>query len=123
MAQLRVGAAKAQANLLVMHPSDWSKVRRSKDAQGRYLVAPDPTSGEASTVWGVEVFTTTAQTSGSAFMLDTSKFGKVLVRDSLRVLVGTSGDDLVRNLTRFVVEERLALAVERPAAVLKLSGL
>lgn len=123
IAALRVGSAKATANLFVCNPADWSKIRRSKTAQGQYLVAPDPTSGEASTVWGVPVFTTTAQAAGTGVLLDTTKFGKVLVRDAIQVQTGTSSDDFVRNLQRFVIEERIGLAVERPSAILKVTGL
>jgi len=36
---------------------------------------------------------------------------------------GTTSDDFTRNITRFVLEERLVLAVERPAAVLAISNL
>ena len=44
--------------------------------------------------------------------LETTKFGRVLVRD-----------DLVRNLVRMIFEERIGLAVERPAALLAITGL
>lgn len=37
--------------------------------------------------------------------------------------VGWSGDDFTRNLLRTVAEERLNLAVERPDAVMKITGL
>ncbi|MDT5367170.1 MAG: hypothetical protein QOC62_1601 [Mycobacterium sp.] len=56
-------------------------------------------------------------------MLDTTKFGRVLVREGITVNQGTTSDDFTRNITRFVLEERLVLAVERPAAVLAISNL
>lgn len=123
IAALRTGAALATADLLIVNPSDWSKIRRTKDTQGNYILSADPTAAEARSVWGIEVLPTTAQAAGTAVMLDTTKFGRVLVRDGLEVQTGSSGDDFTRNLTRFVVEERVALAVERPAAVLKVTGL
>ncbi|WP_411815842.1 phage major capsid protein [Gordonia sp. SND2] len=123
IAELRVGAALAVADLLVLHPTTWSAIRRSKDSQQRYLVAPDPTRGEADTLWGIPVVTTIAQTVGTALLLDTTKFGKVFVREGITVQTGTSNDDFVRNVSRFVVEERLAVAVERPAAILTVTGL
>ena len=123
IAELRVGAALAIADLVVLHPSTWSAIRRSKDLQDRYLATSDPTSGEASTVWGVPVLSTTAAPEGEAVLLDSTKLGAVLVREALTVLTGTSGEDLVKNISRFVVEERLTLAVERPAAVLHVTGL
>ena len=44
IAALRVGAALAEANLLVLHSNTWSAMRRTKDSQNRYLVTPDPTA-------------------------------------------------------------------------------
>ena len=69
------------------------------------------------------MLTTTVLAAGIGLLLDTSKFGYVLLRESLVVHTGTSGDDFVRNITRFTCESRIGLAVERPAAVLKLTGL
>jgi hypothetical protein len=37
--------------------------------------------------------------------------------------VGFANDDLVRNIFRWVCEERLALAVERPSAILSITKL
>ncbi len=36
---------------------------------------------------------------------------------------GSANDDFTKNLVMFVCEERLAPAVERPAALLSISGL
>ena len=43
-------------------------------------------------------------------------FGRVGVRESLVLRVGYSGTDFTDNVVRQVCEERLNLAVERPAA-------
>jgi HK97 family phage major capsid protein len=120
---LRVGSALATADLLVLHPSTWSAIRRTKDSQDRYLTQPDPTVGEANSAWGIPVITTTQIAAGAGVMLDSTKFGRVYVRSPLSVRTGWTEDDFTRNLTRFVAEERVVLAVERPAAVLKLTGL
>ena len=42
IAALRVGPALATADLLIIHPSSWSAIRRQKDQYGHYLVAADP---------------------------------------------------------------------------------
>ena len=120
---LRCGAALATADLLVLHPGTWSAVRRSKDEILRYLAVDNPLQGTASTCWGVEVLVTTQIARGVGLMMDTTKFGRVHVRQPLSLQVGYSGTDLVDNITRFVAEERLALAVERPAAILAIDGL
>jgi HK97 family phage major capsid protein len=123
IAALRVGSSLAEANLLVLHPSTWSALRRLKDTQGRYLVNPDPTASDGQRLWDVPVLVTTTQAAGAGLLLDTTRFGKVLVREGINVSTGTSNDDFSRNITRFVIEERLALAVERPTAVLTIAGL
>ncbi|MBZ4620503.1 phage major capsid protein [Mycobacterium avium subsp. hominissuis] len=123
IAALRTGPALAEADLLVLNPVTWSAIRRSKDSLGRYLVQADPTQDQAESVWGVPVLTTTQQEPGVGLMLDTTKFGRVFVRQGLSLETGFANDDFVRNIRRFVAEERLVLAVERPPAVLELTGL
>lgn len=123
IAALRTGAALANANLLVLHPNTWSALQRVKDTQGRYIVQTDPTVGAASSIWGVEVLPTTTIAAGVGALVDTRKMGYVVVRESLTLRTGTNADDFSRNLVRWVGEERLALAVERPAAVCKITGL
>ena len=71
----------------------------------------------------IKVLTTTVIAAGTGLLLDTTKFGRVLVRETITMTVGTSGNDLVRNLTRMVVEERIGLAVERSAALRAITGL
>lgn len=123
VAALRTGSALASANLLVLHPNTWSALQRVKDTQGRYIVQTDPTLGAANTLWGVEVLPTTTIAAGVGALVDTRKMGYVVVRESLMLRTGTNADDFSRNLVRTVAEERLALAVERPAAVCKITGL
>lgn len=106
-----------------MHPDTFSGLRTQKDDYGRYLTTPDPTQDTANTIWGVEVLQTTQIAAGDGVLLDTTKFGRVHMRESLFVRWGYSGSDFTNNIVRYVGEERLALAVERPAAVLALSGL
>lgn len=62
-------------------------------------------------------------TAGEGILLDTNLFGRVAVRESMSLRIGFSCDDFVRNIVRNVAEERLNLAVERPAAVCHITGL
>ena len=66
---------------------------------------------------------TTQLTPGVGVLLDSTKFGRVSVREPLSVRLGFANDDLVRNIYRWVCEERLALAVERPSAILSITKL
>ncbi|OBH43375.1 hypothetical protein A5687_14950 [Mycobacterium mantenii] len=122
IAQLRVGSALAEANLIVMHPNTFSAIRRLKNTLGNFLIG-DPTEQGSRELFGVRVVPTTAITAGTALMLDVSKFGRVLVREGITVHVGQTNDDFTKNIARLVLEERLVLAVERPSAVLAISNL
>jgi hypothetical protein len=61
--------------------------------------------------------------SGDGILIDTTLVGRVAVREALAVRIGYSGTDFTDNIVRTVVEERLNLAVERPAAICYITGL
>jgi hypothetical protein len=86
-------------------------------------VSPDPSKDEVHTAWGIDVVSTTAIAAGTGLLIDSTKFGAVLIREGLVIRTGSINDDFSRNLVRFVFEERLNVAVERPTALLKISGL
>ena len=50
-------------------------------------------------------------------------FGRIAEREALTLRVGFSGDDFVSNVVRSVCEERIKVAVERPAAICWIKGL
>jgi HK97 family phage major capsid protein len=106
-----------------LNPADWSKLRRIKDTQGRFMTQPDPTTDEANSLWGIDVIQTTANPVGKGLLLDSTKCGYVGVREPVAVRTGYTDDDFTRNILRFVGEERLVLCVTRPSAVLAISGL
>jgi HK97 family phage major capsid protein len=120
---LRTGSALATASLIVIHPGTLGAVLRQKDTQNRYLVAPDPSREQNHNIWGVEVLQTTAINAGTALLLDTEKFGFIPMRQNLEIMSGFTNDDFQRNINRWAVEERLNIAVERPSAVLNITGL
>jgi HK97 family phage major capsid protein len=123
IAQLRAGPALADPDLFIVHPDSWSNMRRTKDTLGRYLLSADPALGEANSLWGVSVLQTTQITPGTGILLDSSKFGRAIVRGPIVVFIGFANDDFTRNIRRFVSEERVQLAVNRPSAVNIITGL
>lgn len=123
IAQLRTGAALATCDLIVLNPSTFSAIRRTKDSYGRYLAVPNPAQTAASTLWGVDVLLTTQLAAGTGILLDTAKFGFAAVREGLNLRTGSDGNDFTHNIQRLVAEERVGLAVERPSAVLVMSNL
>jgi hypothetical protein len=69
------------------------------------------------------VLVTTQLSAGTGVLMDTTKFGRVLVRGPIGLRIGYAGSDFTQNIVRFIAEERIALAVERPSAVLEITGL
>jgi hypothetical protein len=74
-------------------------------------------------VWDVPVVQSTEFTAGEGVLLDSSLFGRVAVRESLVLRMGYSGTDFTDNIVRWVAEERLNVAVERPVAICHITGL
>jgi HK97 family phage major capsid protein len=123
IATLRTGPALAEPDLCLMHPNTWATVRTGKDQYGRFLAMPDPTAEQAESIWGIDVLVSTRFTAGEAVLLDTTLMGRVAVREALSIRIGYAGTDFTSNIVRTVVEERLNLAVERPTAIIHVTGL
>lgn len=127
IAKLRTGPALCEPDLCLLNPNTWATIRTQKDAYGRFLVSPDPSQDQVESIWGVDVIQSTEFTAGEAVLLDSKLFGRVAVRESLvlRVGYGVVGgqSDFLSNILRWIAEERLNLAVERPAAILHITGL
>jgi len=120
---LRSGPAKAEPNLALATPGTWSAIRRTTNLQGDYYSTSDPTGVGTDSAWGVPVLTSTAFTPGTFTLVDTTRYGRVVVRESLVTRIGYSGKDFTQNIIRFVSEERITQTVERPAAIAKITNL
>jgi hypothetical protein len=120
---LRSGPALAEPDLILMHPSTWSAVRRQVNTYGSYYVAADPSSEEVNQAWGIDVLVSTAFTAGTAVLLDTSIYGRVVVREPLITRIGYSGTDFTSNVVRYLGEERITQTIERPQAICVVSKL
>jgi HK97 family phage major capsid protein len=120
---LRTGPAFADADTVLMHPSDWSAIRRAKaSGSGQYL-AVDPLTGKANSLWGIPVATTTDIAAGKAVVGAFGLGGQVYVREGVHIDSGFNADDFAHNMTTLRGEQRLALAVTRPAAFVLVTGL
>lgn len=122
IADMRVGSSLAVCDLLVLHPQTWNMLLSLKDQYGRYYITPDPTKAAVDSLWGIPIVQTTVMPTGQALMLDTTKAGRVWIRDGLTMIVD-GYSQATSNLINVIVEERLTLAVERPTAVEQVTGL
>ena len=123
ISDLRVGPAYADADAVVLNPRDWSLIRRAKDSQGRYLVG-DPINGAADTLWGTPVLPTTSMPAGTGLVANLAMAATAFIRQGpVMDTTNSSGTDFQYNITKFRIEQRLALGVQRPAALCKVTGL
>jgi hypothetical protein len=90
---------------------------------GRFYVASDPSADQVEQVWGVPVLQSNQFTPGVGVLVDTSIYGRVVVRESLVTRIGFAGTDFTQNIVRFLSEERITQTIERPQAICKITGL
>lgn len=119
-AATRVMLAQYDPTGIVVHPYDWERMELTKDTQGRYLVAGSVVSGAEKRLWQMPVVATPAIPEGTALV---GAFGLgAQVFDRMQSNIRTSdqhADFFIRNAIVVLAEERLGLAVYRPAAMVK----
>ena len=112
---LQVALAEYPASGFVLHPTDWAKIELTKDGENRYIIG-NPAGTMAPSLWGLPVVATQA-IAANTFLTGAFRMGAQLFdRWDARVETGYVNDDFTRNLVTILAEERLALAVYRPAA-------
>lgn len=119
---LLMAIAQSEAALLpctgiVLNHLDLTAMRTIKDGEGRYIVSGGPFSGPVTSIWGIPTVGTPSMDRGE-FLVGAFRDGaQILDRWDAQVLVSTENeDDFIKNLCTILAEERLALAVKRPAA-------
>lgn len=100
----------------VLHPTDWADIELLKGSDGHYLWISVPEGG-VMRLWRVPVVETTAINAGDfltgAFGLGATLFDRE--ETTLRV-TDSHSDYFIKNKLVMLVEERVALTVERPEA-------
>lgn len=101
---------------VVMHPSDWMRMRMLKDADGRYILG-DPQAQVTPQLFGLPVVPTQAMTVDKFLVGSFASAATLYDRWQPRVEVGYENDDFTKNLVTVLAEERIALAVKWPLAL------
>lgn len=116
---LQCSLSEYEATGVVLHPTDWTNIMLLKDTQGRYLFS-DPHSVEQPRVWGKPVVATQSMTAGQ-FLTGAFDMGAAIYdSEQMTIRVTESHSDFfTKNLVAILCEERLTLAVYRPAAFIK----
>ncbi len=108
------------ADIVVMHPSDWFAVRSERTVTEKDYVAGGWANGAEQTIWGMAVVTDPSVTVGAPLVMDSTQVA-ILDRMDARVEFGRSGDDMTTNRITALGECRVGLAVFSKSAVLKVT--
>ena len=116
------------ADAIIMNPKTWEILRLGKLTNGQYIGGGYFADGQGKQLWGVPVYTSTfaaAPVSGSAageiFVGAFKACGSVVSKGGVSVeATNTDADDFQKNRMSIRAEERLALAVRRPAGFVKI---
>jgi HK97 family phage major capsid protein len=109
--------ADAEANAILMHPTDWQSALMVKaSGSGEYL-SGGPFGVTPQQMWGVPLLPSKAVTQGTALVGDFALGAQLFIREGVVVLLSDSdGTDFTMNRVTILAEMRAALAVFRPAA-------
>lgn len=128
-------ASGLNADAIIMNPTDYQYIRLLKDGTsgtigqyygGGYFYGPYGNGGvnQQPGLWGVNTIVTPAITAGTVLVGNFKQGGSVITKagSGARIEVVTGDhDDAIYNRVTVVVEERLGLAVRRPAAFVKIT--
>jgi HK97 family phage major capsid protein len=109
---------------IVANPADWSQILLSKTTTGEYLTGGPFQPVQTPTLWGLPVAVTPSIVVGTALVGAYKTGAQVFRHGGIRVESSNSHQDyFVKNLVAIRAEERLALAVYRPGAFGKVTGI
>ena len=119
LAMLQATLALFPATGHVLNPTDWASIELTKDTQGRYIFA-NPTGIAGPVMWGLPVAESLAMPQNS-FLTGAFKYAaQIFDREDATVEISTEdSDNFRRNMVTIRAEERTALAVYRPQALIK----
>jgi HK97 family phage major capsid protein len=107
---------------VVLHPNDWEDIELTKDSNGQYLVAVSVAMGGEPRIWRIPVVETPAIAEGTALVGAFGTGAQLYDREQASIRISEQhADFFVRNAIVVLAEQRLALAVKRPEAFVKVS--
>jgi HK97 family phage major capsid protein len=117
-AMLQAVLAEYPATGHILNPIDWARIETMKDGEGRYIIG-NPTTATTPTLWRLPVVETPAMTVDK-FLTGAFKLAcQLFDREDANVELSTEDrDNFIKNLVTIRGEERLALAVYRPEALI-----
>jgi len=117
LAILQNSLADEPADGIIIHPSDWMRMRLLKDADGKYILG-DPAANVPAVLFGLPVVPTQAMTIDKFLVGNFQRAATLYDRWTPRVEVSTEhADFFTRNMVAILAEERIALAVKNALAL------
>ena len=115
---------QAEPTAVVIHPLSWQNIRLGKDQNDQYY-GPGPFAPDnVERIWGLQVRVTPLIAEGTALVGAFRPFAQVFRKGGITVTASTEHSTyFVENKVAILAEERLGLAVYRPAAFCKITGL
>lgn len=118
LALLQASLAEYPADGIVLHPTDWARIELTKDGEFRYIFA-NVMQMAGPQLWGRPVIDTQSMDEDEFLVGAFRMAATIYDRMDPEVIASTEHDDnFVRNMITVRAEERLALAVKRPAALI-----
>lgn len=103
---------------VLLNPADWEQIELTKGEDGHYIWAR-PESVLGTRIWSLPVVPSNTIAAGQWMVGSFSMGAELWDREDAAVQVGYENDDFTRNMVTLLGEERVALAVIRPAAFIK----
>lgn len=117
LGMLQVYLAEYPPNGVVLNPIDWAYMEMLKDANGLYLIG-NPQGTVQPTLWGLPIVATQAMVVDKFLVGSFNMAAQIFDRQDATVEVSTEDqDNFVKNKVTIRAEERLALAIYRPQAL------
>lgn len=114
---------RAMPDAVVFHPNDWQDLRLTRTADGIYILG-NPNEPGPSSIWGLRVVESDAQTENTAVIGDWANYSLLAVRRGIDVQVSNSHSTyFVEGKQAVRADMRAALVFFRPEAFCTVTGI
>lgn len=107
----------------IAHPNDWQDILLTKNANGDYLFGNPFMGPGPSSLFGIPVAVSDAQTENTVIQADFSNFTRLDDRRGVTILVGYSGTMFAEGEQLIRADLRAAFTILRAAAICKVTGM
>ncbi len=118
LALLQASLAEYPSDGIVLHPTDWTRIELTKDADNRYIFA-NVLQMAGPQLWGRPVIDTQSMTEDEFLVGAFRAAATIYDRMDAEVVISSEDrDNFIKNMLTVRAEKRLALATKRPAALI-----